>query len=418
MFCLFLTRDAWENTVKTYGRESQETMKPAVKTLNHQLYIMPSRITIRSPRYTVNSPHPTPLSTTLSFAKLPSKSSTLRKSRILSPSPTYMSLPTARTSTEATDRRHLDLSAFVVDRVIGTGSFARVKLARYKETSEVVVLKIMSKADILRKKQVEHVHNERTLLSTLASPFIVTLKSAFQDRENLYLVEEFVQGGELYSLIRHKRHLTAAEANFYSAEIVAAFSYLHSRHVLYRDLKPENVLLTSSGHIKLSDFGFAKCLSSSEKTYTLCGTPEYLAPEVIRLEGHSYSYDWWCLGVLLYEMIVGKAPFLHRNPYKLYEMILTKEIAFPLNMDAKAKDLIEKLTRKEQKERLNETQILAHPFYRSINWSVARQCALSPPFSKDVLSDFDSHHFDQYPDDRVRLSDRRAVAEDLFKSFN
>jgi len=379
---------------------------------------MPSRITIRSPRHTLTLPHSTPLSSTLPFAKLISRSTVLRKARVLSPSSSCLASSTARNSTEVTDRQQVNLSSFTVDRIIGTGSFARVKVARYKETSEVVALKIMSKAEILRKKQVEHVRNERTLLTTLSSPFIVTLKGAFQDRENLYLIEEFVQGGELYSVIRQKRRLNVAEATFYLAEIASAFTYLHSRHVLYRDLKPENVLLTSSGHIKLSDFGFAKCLSSSEKTYTVCGTPEYLAPEVIRLEGHSYSYDWWCLGILLYEMVVGKAPFLHKNPYKLYEKILNKEIAFPANMDPKARDLIEKLTRKDPKERLTETEVMAHSFFRSVNWCVARQCGLSPPFTKDILSDFDSHHFDHYPDERVRLADRRTVTEDLFKCFN
>ena len=345
-----------------------------------------------------------------SSPKLPSLSRTLHSPRMSSPPPVLAVLA-------ATDRPRLSLNSFALSRTIGTGTFARVRLARRKDTCEVVALKIMNKADIVRKRQVEHVRNERNLLSSLNCPFIVSLKDAFQDKENLYLVEEFVQGGELYSLIRKKKCFTGREASFFAAEIACAFSYLHARHIVYRDLKPENVLLTVKGHAKLADFGFAKTLERNGRTFTLCGTPEYLAPEVIRQTGHSYPYDWWCLGVILYEMMVGHTPFTDKNPFKLYEKIVSHSVVFPPSCDPRCKSLISKLMEKDPGDRLVESQVFAHEFFRDVDWGKARVGELEPPFTMEARGEEDARNFDEYPEEKRKVGEKLPVSANLFSNY-
>ena len=308
------------------------------------------------------------------------------------------------------------LSHYRLLRVIGTGTFSKVRLAVTKSTQEVVVIKIMSKPDIVRKRQVEHVRSERNLLGSIRHPFMVQLKCAFQDRENLYLVQEYAAGGELYRHLKSKGKVSMREANFYAAEVVTALKFLHSRRIVYRDLKPENILLTELGHIKFTDFGFAKQLNGAEKTFTLCGTPEYLAPEVIQQRGHDFSCDWWGVGILIYEMLTGHAPFLDPNPFKLYEKIVNNPVTFPSDFNPAAEHLILCLLEKTPHRRFGSAKIQSHAFFEGVNWSVVEDGGLVPPFLPTVRSSEDSSNFDIYPDE-VSTTERVAVANDLFQNF-
>lgn len=155
------------------------------------------------------------------------------------------------------------------------------------------------------------------------------MKAIQQDARSLYIMMEYIEGGELFKLVQKQGKLDATHARFYAAQIILTFEYLHGKHLVYRDLKPENVLIQKSGFLKLSDFGFIKHLKPGERTYTLCGTPEYLAPEILMNKGHSKAVDWYCLGVFIYELMVGRCPFMNDDPYEIFKMILTDKIRFP-----------------------------------------------------------------------------------------
>lgn len=187
-------------------------------------------------------------------------------------------------------------------------------------------MKILRKAEVIKLKQIDHVRDERRILSDVAGhPFITELITTFSDHDSLYMLLDYVPGGELFSYLRRHRRFPEEWAQFYAAEIVLVLEYLHDHQggVAYRDLKPENLLLDGQGHVKLVDFGFAKRLGSRDsrpvETYTLCGTPEYLAPEVIQNKGHTIAVDWWALGILIYEFLTGYPPFWHQNPIEIYK---------------------------------------------------------------------------------------------------
>ncbi|KAA8633234.1 hypothetical protein SMACR_01361 [Sordaria macrospora] len=227
--------------------------------------------------------------------------------------------------------RKPQLSDFHRIRTLGTGTFARVVLVRPANGTEidrqkVYALKILRKTEVIRLKQIDHVRHERQILKDVTGhPFITSLQASFADRDFLYLLLDYIPGGELFTYLRKYRRFDEEMARFYAAEIVLVLEYLHEKQggIAYRDMKPENLLLDADGHIKLVDFGFAKRLGYKDdehpvETYTLCGTPEYLAPEVIQNKGHTTAVDWWALGILIYEFLTGYPPFYHNNPLEIY----------------------------------------------------------------------------------------------------
>lgn len=293
------------------------------------------------------------------------------------------------------------LTDFEVTTTLGTGTFGRVRLVRHLESSKYHALKILKKSEIIRLKQVDHIKSEVRLLSMIMHPFIVNLLGHFQDEHKLYMVIEYVQGGELFSHLRREGRFSDDASKFYASEIVLAFAYLHSMHIVYRDLKPENLLITTDGHLKITDFGFAKLVE--DRTWTLCGTPEYLAPEIIQSKGHGKSVDWWALGVLIFEMLAGYPPFYDENPFGIYQKILAGKIEFPRQFDSKAKDLIKKLLTHDRTKRLGclrngAEDIKRHKWFGKLDWQAVYNCQMPSPYIPEVSHAGDTHNFDAYPD--------------------
>jgi protein-serine/threonine kinase len=286
-------------------------------------------------------------------------------------------------------------------KLLGKGSFGEVFLVKYIKTNKIYAMKILDKNKVIEGGQVEHTKIERDLLVNINCPFIVEIKFAFQDKENLYIITEFLQGGELFFHLHKEKRFTNDKAKFYVAEIVVAIEYLHKKKIVYRDLKPENVLISDIGHVKLTDFGLSKIFKKSkEKAYTICGTPQYLAPEVILSEnGYDSTIDWWSLGCVLYELLIGRAPYRICLGDSLNEDLYKKKILIPDYVCEDAKDLITKLLVIEPKKRLGygengAKKIKHHPFFKGINWDDVWNQKLNPPFIPDLKDETDLSYFD------------------------
>lgn len=237
--------------------------------------------------------------------------------------------------------KRFDISEYDFLTVLGQGAFGRVSLVREKSSGQYWAIKQLKKSDLIKKKQVDHVKNEIVILSSVDHPFIVKMNGLGQDSRYLYLCIEYVQGGELFTHLRRQKRFGKVQASFFAAQVVMMLEHLHSNNVVYRDLKPENLLIDSMGYLKLSDFGFAKIVK--ERTYTLCGTPEYIAPEILRNQGHGKGADWWALGVLIYEMLVGIDPFNANDPMEIYKRILSADLRFPTKFYKEGRSLIKHL---------------------------------------------------------------------------
>jgi len=286
-------------------------------------------------------------------------------------------------------------------KTVGTGTFARVCLCQHKTTSNYFALKILSMQDVIQLKQVEHVKNEKNILKDIQHPFLISLSASWKDPTFLYLLFPYIPGGELFSYLRSAGRFSPTTTLFYSAEIVCALEYLHSLSIAYRDLKPENLLLDREGHIVITDFGFAKKIT--DRTWTLCGTPEYLAPEIIQSKGHTKAVDWWALGILIYEMLAGYPPFFDDNPFCIYEKILAGRLEWPQHVEATPKDLIKRLLVQDRTKRLGNMKagaedVKKHRWFKPIDWEDVFYKQLKPPIVPKIQFDGDTRNFDDYPE--------------------
>ncbi|KAI0239916.1 cytochrome c oxidase subunit 1 [Massospora cicadina] len=315
-------------------------------------------------------------------------------------------------SDESSGNISFQLSDFQLLKTLGTGTFGRVYLTRYKTTENYFAMKVLLKTEIVRLKQVEHINSEKDILFQVRHPFIVNLACTFQDPMNLYLLLEYVPGGELFTHLRRAGRFSNATTRFYASEIFLAVEYLHSQNVIIR------------GHIKITDFGFAKRVE--DRTWTLCGTPEYLAPEIIQSKGHGKAADWWALGILVFEMLAGYPPFFDDNPFGIYEKILVGKVHFPSHIDPYAKDLIKRLLAQDRSKRLGNLKngpldVKSHKWFRETDWnallsrSTNQQGPIIPPF----LHPGDTSNFEEYgePEPEEQEMDLTDPYHQLFATF-
>jgi len=324
------------------------------------------------------------------------------------------------------DHKRTTLEDFHLLKVIGKGSFGKVMLAKHKRTGKVYAVKVLSKKAIKQRDEVKHIMAERNvLMQNVKHPFLVGLRYSFQTTEKLYFVLDYVNGGELFFHLQRDKRFSEPRARFYAAEIVSALGYLHSLDIIYRDLKPENILLDSEGHIALTDFGLCKeGIMPGDTTSTFCGTPEYLAPEVLKKQEYGMAVDWWCLGAVLYEMLVGLPPFYSRDCNEMYDRILHDKLRFPPHVSENARSLITELLQRDPKKRLGSgsqgaKEIELHPFFESINWEKLYNREYKPPFNPNVNGALDLKNFDPQflnepvPKSLIDESDRPGLQVDV-----
>jgi len=324
---------------------------------------------------------------------------------------------------------NLSLDSFVLGVTLGTGSFGRVRFAQYKDDkSRVCAIKMLKKTEVVRLQQVEHMLAEKNILEAISKgtdgleqhPFIVNLFATFQDSRFLYMVLEYVNGGEFFTHLRRVARLENNQAKFYSASVVTIFSHLHKEDIIYRDLKPENLLLDHQGYLKITDFGFAKKVLF--KTYTLCGTPEYIAPEVLLNKGHGKGVDWWTLGILMYEMLSGQPPFVDEDPMGIYQQILGGKLSFPRYFERNAKGLIKKLLVADLTKRFGclkkgAKDIMDHKWFTGFKFDELLAKKITPPICPQVSGPDDTSNFDPYPD-TVNEAQEFETTPDPFDKFD
>jgi cGMP-dependent protein kinase len=310
----------------------------------------------------------------------------------------------------------------VIKRTVGTGTFGRVKMVQHAGTSQVCALKCMNKSEIVESHQEKNIMTEKNLLFECAnSPFILQLLQTYNHTNQILMLMEFIQGGELWSYIYEKQDalkrnkmggFEMSAVKFYAGNVILAFQHIHSKGIAYRDLKPENLLLDSNGYLKVIDFGFAKKIpyvrgnETHEKTYTLCGTPEYLAPEIVMSKGYDKSVDYWALGCLVYELFLGRTPFQADYTTKTFQAIVAsdKNLTFPQGMTPLHVSIIKKMLSANPAFRLGNLSggvedIMSDPFFNDMDWTALTKQEIQAPYIPPIKNATDTSNFDQYDED-------------------
>jgi len=292
-----------------------------------------------------------------------------------------------KTSNVAAEK--VTVASFDFLTVIGQGSFGKVVQVRQKGTGDIFAMKILNKQNIVARGEVEHTRAEKNILMKITHPFLMKLHYSFQDADNLYLVMDFINGGELFFHLQNERRFDNERARFYTAEICLAIAHLHAAGIIYRDLKPENLLIDTAGHIKVTDFGLSKeGLQDDARTRTFCGTPEYLAPEVLENKAYTKAVDWWSVGTLIFEMLTGLPPFYCEDVQKMYSLKLNSELAIPDHIEPEAADLIRMFLDRNPETRLTEIEaIKRHSWFDGINWDHLIRKEIEPPYIPQVAKD-------------------------------
>ena len=328
--------------------------------------------------------------------------------------------------------KSVELNDFQIIKVLGRGTFGKVCLVQYKPTKEYFAMKSLKKDVLLDMDQVQSTILEKKILQSLDHPFLVGMIFCFQTEERIYFIMPFIRGGELFQHLRTEKFFKEDKARFYAASMGLALDYLHNHGIVYRDIKPENILIGEDGYLKLIDFGMAKMLQGNEKATSFCGTPEYLAPEIITGEGHNRAADWWSYGILLFEMLCGIPPFYCENTERMYDLITNAELRFPkrIQVSDNAKDLIKKLLIKQQDKRLGVNkgfeEIKTHPFFQGFDFDALLAKKLEAPFIPVLKDSLDVGNFDEeftsediatsvIPEKNMELIKRN---QDQFDEFN
>ena len=307
-------------------------------------------------------------------------------------------------SYQRSERKHFGPEDFQILKLIGKGTFGQVYQVRKKDTQRIYAMKVLSKKVIVQKKEVAHTVGERNILvrtATSDSPFIVGLKFSFQTPSDLYLVTDYMSGGELFWHLQKEGRFDERRAKFYIAELILAIEHLHKNDIVYRDLKPENILLDANGHIALCDFGLSKAnLTKNDTTNTFCGTTEYLAPEVLLDEsGYTKMVDFWSLGVLVFEMCCGWSPFYADDTQQMYKNIAFGKVKFPQRaLSQDGKNFVKGLLNRNPRHRLgaqhDAEELKKHAFFADIDWELLAKKLITPPFKPKLKSETDVSYFD------------------------
>jgi p70 ribosomal S6 kinase len=325
------------------------------------------------------------------------------------PSSSFMDDPSVETfelgeSTVNPPNTRLGPEDFQLLRVLGKGGYGKVFQVRKTsgaDKGKIFAMKVLKKATIIRnQKDTAHTKAERNILEAVKSPFICDLSYAFQTGGKLYLILEYLSGGELFMHLEREGIFMEDVAAFYLAEIAVAIEHLHKQGIIYRDLKPENILLDSRGHVKLTDFGLCKeAIEGDQKTHTFCGTIEYMAPEILMRSGHNKAVDWWSLGALMFDMLTGGPPFTAETRKKTIDKILKGRLTLPPFLSPEARDLIKRLLKRHVETRLgagpdDAQEIKDHPFFRHFNWDLVYARELEPVYKPKLTGEEDVSLFD------------------------
>ena len=313
-------------------------------------------------------------------------------------------------------------------RILGIGTFGKVWLAVEKTTNKVYALKLMDKKQCIEYKQHEGVIREKNILANIDHPFLLKMWASYQDDQHLMMLLDLIQGGELFSVLHTDTRdgVSNSDAVFYAACVLEGLGHLHERNIAYRDLKPENALIDSKGYCIVVDYGFAKVVTS--KTFTLCGTPEYLAPEIILSKGHNKGVDYWAFGILIYEMLVGQSPFYCNDQMRLFKKIVQGKFAYPASrpVSKAADDLIQRLLQRHQSKRLGNLKgghvdVQQHPWFADIDIKKLLKRELKAPWKPQIKDALDASNFDDYSsmekEDNSRKPKLSSKEQAVFKEF-
>jgi len=308
---------------------------------------------------------------------------------------------------------------FKMLEVVGKGSFGKVILVQMKGTDKIYAMKILSKSTVVQRKQVTHTKAEKNILQQIQHPFIIKLHYAFQTPTKLHLVMDYINGGELFFHLKNEGCFSAERVRFYAAEISLALKHLHSLDIVYRDLKPENILIGRDGHIVLTDFGLSKELKDTDNTKTFCGTPEYLAPEILKGVGHGTPVDMWSLGTLTYEMLTGLPPFYDTNVNQMYQLILSGTISWTEEIPEEAKSFIAGCLERDPAKRLTAADAYKCEWFLDLDFDLLLQKKITPPWIPPVASSTDTSMVDpEFTEEPVDMTpEAHNPVNDAFDGF-
>jgi len=313
----------------------------------------------------------------------------------------------------------VSMDDFKMLEVVGKGSFGKVILVQMKGTEKIYAMKILSKSTVVQRKQVTHTKAENSILQQIQHPFIIKLHYAFQTPTKLHLVMDYINGGELFFHLKNEGCFSAERVRFYAAEISLALKHLHSLGIVYRDLKPENILIGRDGHIVLTDFGLSKELKESDNTKTFCGTPEYLAPEILKGIGHSTPVDMWSLGTLTYEMLTGLPPFYDSNVNQMYQLILSGTISWTEEVPEEAKEFISKCLERDPDKRLTAADTYKCEWFKDLDFDLLLQKKIEAPWIPPVQGETDTSMVDpEFIEEPVEMTpEAHDPINDAFEGF-
>jgi len=295
------------------------------------------------------------------------------------------------------EQEKVSIKDFDLLNVVGKGSFGKVMQVRKKDNGRIYAMKVLNKKTILERKELDHTRAEKNILQKLVHPFLVNLNFAFQTEDKLYFIMDYINGGELFFHLQKEEKFSDERVRFYCSEIVCGLEYLHNCGVLYRDLKPENILLTEDGHICMTDFGISKegLVSDNDRTATFCGTPEYLAPEILQGKTYGKPVDWWSFGTLMFEMLTGLPPFYSQDVQEMYNKIMNDKLVFPPHVSPEARSLLTALLERNPDKRLQDPKIIkAHPYFKGLDWEKVVRKECNPPFVPNVKGKTDVSQVD------------------------